>query len=293
MGLVVLSLLQCKMLKGKAVGHLPLEKDSIPKAERNLALDTLPSKIKASINIPHEFAVLDHMGAIYLWTNSFELIKLDPNGNELYRFSSNFPGNKVQLDVNNPLNPILYYPEFGELLVLDRTLSPTQKINFYDLNLLDVPRIGWSSDNQIWVYDALSTRLIKMSRRGTSLLQSEQLDRNLGVEPQVLKIHDNGQHVLLLDDQNHIYLFDLFGQFQKELDLSRIDFNTELIDIVKSNLYYIKEHNFCSISYMTLRDRCNDITGIEGKIFGINDQTIYSSTKDSLMFYSAPDFWEE
>ena len=56
------------------------------------------------------------------------LVKRDLTGKEIYRYSNKLLGDIAQLDVSNPLRPLLFYKDQGVIAVIDNTLSQQKQI---------------------------------------------------------------------------------------------------------------------------------------------------------------------
>ena len=65
---------------------------------------------------------IDQYGFIY-HINKDNLVKFSKEGVPLYNYSNKLLGNITQLDISNPLRPLLFYKDQGIILALDNTLS--------------------------------------------------------------------------------------------------------------------------------------------------------------------------
>ncbi|MFT4022461.1 MAG: hypothetical protein QM664_01605, partial [Flavihumibacter sp.] len=70
-----------------------------------------------------DFAV-DNLGNIFLVTEAGELKKIGPQGDSIAVFNDvKRYGRLYSIDVTNPLKVLLYYRDFGTIVVLDRFLN--------------------------------------------------------------------------------------------------------------------------------------------------------------------------
>ena len=97
---------------------------------------------------------IDQYGFIY-HINKDNLVKFSKEGVPLYNYSNKLLGNITQLDISNPLRPLLFYKDQGIILALDNTLSlQKSEISLNELGLYQTNCISNSnSDNGIWLYD--------------------------------------------------------------------------------------------------------------------------------------------
>ena len=69
-------------------------------------------------------------------------------------------GKIFQIDLQNPLQIVLFYKQFTSVVLLDNQLNETTKINFSDLQVpLNPEAVSLASQNRLWVYDILSQKL--------------------------------------------------------------------------------------------------------------------------------------
>ena len=161
----------------------------------------------------------DKLQQLYLVTATGELIKYDAAGREVFRYNNNRLGRLGQVDATNPFNLLLYYPDFLQVIVLDRTLSEVATLNLFDLGYVQVQALGLSSDNQIWVYDEQRFRLSKISPDGQVQQESSDLSLQLEHPPRPSFLLERRQTVFLVDPERGVYLFDIFGQPLQTIEL--------------------------------------------------------------------------
>ena len=69
-------------------------------------------------------------------------------------------GQITKVDLLNPLKIIVFYERFNTAVTLDNQLNETLKINFSELKTpLVVSKIGIASQNQLWVFDEITSQL--------------------------------------------------------------------------------------------------------------------------------------
>lgn len=99
----------------------------------------------------------DSFGSIYtIKDNEFR----KTNRNQQFQYRNLSFGAILQVDLQNPLQPVLYYKAFNAAVLLDNQLNETQKINFSETNPELFPQaVSLASQNRLWLYDLNSQKL--------------------------------------------------------------------------------------------------------------------------------------
>ncbi|MCB9082350.1 MAG: hypothetical protein H6555_11640 [Lewinellaceae bacterium] len=169
-----------------------------------------------------EQVVADKMQQLYILTPSNELIKYDAQGRELFRYNNNTLGPVGSVIVNDPLQVLLFYPNFQRLLVLDRTLNILTEIPLDPLRFTQVTQVGLSRDNTLWLYDAGTYRLVQLSRSGEVLRESPDLRLLLPNTPQISQLAIAATRIFLLDAEQGVLEFDALGQWVRSRPLPEV-----------------------------------------------------------------------
>ena len=207
-----------------------------------------PAPVGTEIPIPTRLFTTDQLRQVYLVTPSNALLKLDPALNELFQYTNNRLGELRLIDVSNPFSVLLYYPDYNEVITLDRTLNERGRLNLLEQGLVQVQAIGLSSDNQVWVYDELNNQLKKLSTTGEVTLASDDLSLLLGMNISPNFLTARNRRVYLNDPQIGVLVFDIFGQYLKTIDLKGLsDFQ-----IIDDRLLYTREGRLESFQLRSL-----------------------------------------
>lgn len=167
-----------------------------------------------------DFSV-DNLGNIYLVFQNGQLKKLRPNGDSLAVFNNVRRFGKLHsIDVSNPLKVLLYYKNFGTIVILDRFLNERSTVDLRKNNLVQVKAIGQSYDNNIWVYDELEAKLKKIGDDGQLIDQSNDFRLIFDTAPSPSTIIDQDKYVYLYDFAKGIYIFDYYGGFKGRVPLT-------------------------------------------------------------------------
>jgi len=196
-------------------------------------VDSNSIRLVKDLAISSSFFSTDKLGQFYIVNDDEQLIKYNSNGDSLFQFNNHQNGELAMVDPTDPFNVLLYYPEFMKVVTLDRTLSPTSEYDLYDLDIVDVPAIGMSNDNNIWIYDNTSFTLKKINRNGKLIVESENLSFQLKTWLQPTFILERGNFVFVNDPFQGIFIFDLFGKYIKTLEFKGLeDFQVENDNII-------------------------------------------------------------
>lgn len=164
---------------------------------------------------------IDNLGNFYVLTQSNQLKKLSPAGDSIsvYNDVKRF-GKVYAIDATNPLKLLLYYKDFGTIVVLDRFLNVRTTINLRAHNLFQVKAVSQSYDNNIWLYDEQEARLKKLDEEGNLLVQFTDLRQVIEPTPSPTKLVDQDRLLYLYDPATGLFIFDYFGTLKTKLALT-------------------------------------------------------------------------
>lgn len=189
------------------LGNLSAQTDSIPQMTRFFAGTFVDFQV-------------DNLGNVFVLTPENQLKKYNASGDSLGVFNDVRRYGKIAyIDVSNPLKILLFYEEFGTIVMLDRFLNNVNSLDLRQLGFYQVTCIGLSYDNNVWVYDALAGKLNKISSDGTLINQSNDMRTFTDSVPDPVLLTDQGGFVYLFDPQKGAFIFDHYGGFQKLIPL--------------------------------------------------------------------------
>ena len=163
---------------------------------------------------------VDNLGNLYIVNKTGQIKKMGPAGDSIAVFNNVRQYGKLYLiDVTNPLRVLLYFRDFGTIVVLDRFLNTRTTIDLRKQQLFQVNAIGQSYDNNIWVYDELESKLKRVSEDGRVLDQSTDFRLIVDTAPSPQFIVDQNRLVCLYDSLKGVYLFDYYGAFKNRIQL--------------------------------------------------------------------------
>lgn len=221
-----------------------------------IACSVTPSLLPAQndyqllFELPYEASLFttDKLQHIYFVTDKNEVVKLKPDGTEQFRFINKILGSPSFLDATNPFNLLLFYPEYQNVVTLDRTLNLAGQYNLFDLGLFGVTSLGMAGDGNLWVYDAVTFRLKKIGYDGQVIVQSADLSLELKKNINSVRLLERGQQVYMNDPAIGILVFDVFGKYLKTLPIK----GAEQVQVVGDQLIFFQEGKLFSFHLQTL-----------------------------------------
>ena len=164
-----------------------------------------------------DFSV-DNLGNILLLDSNNQLKKLGPNGDSVAIYNDVRKYGKVfSVDAGNPLKILLYYRDFGTIVVLDRLLNVRTTIDLRKQNIFQAKAICQSYDNGVWVYDEGEARLKRIGDDGNIIDQTGDFRLQLDEAPSPAFIEDHDRLVYLYDSSKGLLIFDYFGTLKNKM----------------------------------------------------------------------------
>ena len=164
-----------------------------------------------------EFTV-DNLDNIYVLNSRNQVKKFNSNGDSIgvYNDVKKY-GTATLIDVSNPLKVLLFYRDYGTVVMLDRFLNSVNSIDLRKQNILQSRAIAQSYDNKIWVYDELENKLKKVDEEGKLLQETSDFRLILGSAPTPVKIFDENRYVYVYDSIYGVYVFDYYGALKNNI----------------------------------------------------------------------------
>ena len=173
---------------------------------------------------------LDPLGKAYFLLEDDRFVTGNRLGNNQYSFYDSSLGSPDYIDVTNPFQILIYYRQYGTVVVLDRTLSELDRIDLFSTEGLRQPgAIARSYENGIWVYDSWDYRLIRLSEDGLIDQQTNNLRLELGLSSDPAAIFvDRMAVILYFAEEKKLAVFTNYGKFSHYVtvpDADRLSWN--------------------------------------------------------------------
>lgn len=185
------------------------------------ACTTTRSQPKNSVN---RF-FLDPTGKAYYLLADERLVTDNPLGQNRFEFFDSSLGSPDVVDVANPFSVMLFYADYGQLIILDRTLSERSRLDLFSLeDILEPSTVARASDNKVWVFDDWDYRLKLLDQSGKISQRSNDLRLEIrAVAPPDAIYVNRGQVLLHYMADNRAALFTNYGRFERWITFPSAD----------------------------------------------------------------------
>ena len=227
---------------------------------------------------------LDNLDNLFVVTATDGLKKFNAAGdsvavyNDVKRF-----GKLYSLDVSNPLKLLLFYKDFASVVILDRLLSQQGVLDLRRYRMGQVSAVGASYDNNIWVFDALESKLKKLNETGKVLQETVDFRQLFNTPVQPEKIIDQDGWVYLYDSNYGVYVFDHYGSFQKKYPLPK----WASLQVLNKRLVGVADNSLMFFNTGTLLQQQYQFPSSFGAFnrYLIGNTRLFALGKDSLSVY--------
>lgn len=198
-------------------------------------LFTFSCNTTKNITKPEEstsFLSQDKLGNIYQISD----MKITKYSSDLKPIQSNSifsNGTISSFDSRNPLQLMLFYKQQQEIILLDNTLSQTNKIDLFFFELVDLACAS-NRDNSFWLYSITTQSLIKTDKQGKVTNRYENIAQLLERDINPIQLIEYENQVFLFDLNEGLFVFDLYGNYVKRIELK----NTEAVAFYKKKVFY-------------------------------------------------------
>lgn len=166
---------------------------------------------------------LDPAGKPYFLLADSRLITANPLGGNSYSFFDSSLGAPDYVDVTDPFQLLVYYREYGTVLVLDRTLNELSRIDlFANPNIEQPGAIARSYDGGVWVFDDWSYQLLQIDARGEVARRTNNLRLQLREDIAPGAIFVSPLKVMLYfaeEERARLAVFTNYGEFERWVEL--------------------------------------------------------------------------
>jgi hypothetical protein len=179
-----------------------------------------------TINTQSKLVALDYLGKLYVVDHRNILTNYSIERTKLYQYANQRSGLISMMDVSNPLEILIFFDDFNKIALLDNTLSEIREVPTPS-NFQDISAIGMANDGNIWVFDPLRFRLLKISKQGQLITQSSNLSSYYQEGWKIKEIKDKGNHLVLVDCNFGFHVLDNFGQYLMHFEVSEEILHTQ------------------------------------------------------------------
>jgi hypothetical protein len=117
-------------------------------------------------------------------------------------------GKITSVDFINPLQIVVFYENFNTIITLDSQMNEIQKLNLFDIdNSIFASKIGMASQNQFWIYNALTQQVMLFNYANNTF-------KNIGnpIHESIKFTQSDFNDFYWIDENNNWYSTDIFGK---------------------------------------------------------------------------------
>lgn len=187
-------------------------------------------QLRFSLPTTARYAAADLLSNTYIITALNAVEKYNSDGRLLARYTDNRRGQAAWIDVSNPLKILVWYADFRTVLFLDRSLTELGEVNLIQAGYPDVRIVAAAQDGNLWLYDEVNFRLLKITPDGEKRAESQSLNLLEYTPRQAAMLRENDNRVWMADPAAGIGVFNIFGQFEQARKLGQDVFDFQVID---------------------------------------------------------------
>lgn len=245
----------------------------------SFASDSL--QLLKSIPIKSTLFTTDPTGNIYVVNQENALIRYSSTGDSNAVFQEIKKGHITQIDATNPMRILVFFADFGQIVILDKQLSVKSVLKLPALGFLNVPCIANSADGGIWLFDPILGNLIKINEKPEILLTTS--IRNILDKPlNPLFMVEQDRSLFVVDSIEGVKRFDLYGFFQSALDVK-----TTEVQFINAFLIYFKAPYLFSYHTLSFTEKTMKVPSSETALqVRIERNKLFIRRPDRLDLYS-------
>jgi hypothetical protein len=164
---------------------------------------------------------IDNAGRKYYLLADDRFITDNQLGQNQFSYYDSSLGAPTSIDVSDPFALLLFYAEYGTVVVLDRTLSEVSRIDLFSLENIRQPEaLARASNRGIWVFDSWDYRLKLLGPQGKPSQTSNDLRLELKTSalPTAILV-DRNMVLLHYVEEQKVAIFTNYGRFKRWVSL--------------------------------------------------------------------------
>ncbi len=217
-------------------------------------------------------------------TNSYfvkgeEIIKYNPGGKQLLKYSNKRYGRVTTIDATNPLKVLLYYKDFQQIVFLDNQLSQNGTvISLESLGYEQTDLVCTSFNNSFWIYNKQSNELLRFNENSQQIAKTGNLKQLLRADLKPDFMIEQNSFLYLNCPDLGIYVFDMYGTFNKIISLQKLP----AFQVNDNILYYYRDTKLCSYDTKAFEEKCISYNDSLLKNVRLEKDRLFFQYKDSV-----------
>ena len=228
-----------------------------------------------------DYVATDNLGGLYASTNS-EIRKYTKDGNLTLLNGLNLLGEVSEMDCSNALKIVVFYQDLSQVIFLDNLLAPRGDALQLDvLGYAQSVAVASSYNNGLWVFDQISFSLVRLDDRLQETNRTASLLQLLGEPIDPIQLVEGKQWVYLVDREQGIYVFDLFGTYYKRIPITNVDH----IDVTQGLVFVQKGNELVLFDPVSLSELPIALPKADVKSFAAHGEYLYRITPNHLQIF--------
>ena len=193
------------------------------------------------------FISQDKLGNIYQITD-MKIVKYSSELDTIRTNSIFSKGTISSLDTRNPLQLMLFYRQQQQIVLLDNTLSETNIISLSNSNFdwIDLACLS-NRDNAFWLYAISNQELLKTDKNGTITNRFKNIGQLVRRDINSTQLVEYNNQVYLFDPNQGLFVFDLFGNYVKRIELK----NAEIVKFYQEKVFFRVKNDIFSYNLVS------------------------------------------
>ncbi|MBN1111542.1 MAG: hypothetical protein JXA53_01330 [Bacteroidales bacterium] len=160
------------------------------------------------------FLGADKLGFFYYYQNN-EIIKLDSTREKHSSFSDIFLDKNIQIDLLNPLQPVILSTNSRSIIWLDKYLSKIAELSFDNINVDNPVSFCISIETGFWIIGDDYFSLYRVNKDGSVKFSTTLPDyfQNKCDEKTPIIIKEHNNRVYIYNKNSGLLTYDIFGYF--------------------------------------------------------------------------------
>lgn len=200
--------------------------------------------------------------------------KFDTQGNLLATYGNIYINQQTEILSYNTFRTILYCPDFGKIIILDKRFGVVNIIDVYNIADYFVSKVGIAYDNSsLWFWDDIRQVLIKTNQKSDIIYVSNNMQIYIGKTIHPNMISELATKLYLNDTTQGLFVFDNTGTYKKIIPIPNIQSFYEkeglLFYVSGDGVYSYNAMTFEQINYASV-PKLNQIKIGQAILCGIN-----------------------
>ena len=177
--------------------------------------------------------------------------KFNAEGQLITTYGNIYIDQQTQIIGNNTFKTLLYCPDYGKIIQLDKRLGEIDVIDIFSIGNYVITNVTPSYDNEfMWIWDMSTQRLLKLNNQQQPVFTSNTISQWTGTELYPQSMQEIATRLILNDTARGIFIFDNNGNYRKQLPIKK----ALSIKIKGDVLYYVQQGTLLSYDLLTFAE---------------------------------------